>query len=95
MVDQKDPFTFIEAIKNIPKNIKYKCFMVGSGYLKEEILKFIKENNLSNKLIQVDYTRKAMQYLNQCDLFILSSKFEGLPNVLLEAQFLKKIYYFD
>ena len=33
--------------------------MVGSGYLKEEILKFIKENNLSNKLIQVDYTRKS------------------------------------
>ena len=90
LVDQKDPFTFIKAIKNIPKNIKYKSFIVGSGHLKEEILKFIRENNLSDKLIQVDYTKKAMQYLNQCDLFILSSKFEGLPNVLLEAQFLKK-----
>ena len=90
LVDQKDPFTFLKAIKNIPKNIKYKSFIVGSGYLKEKILKFIRENNLSDMLIQVDYTKKAMQYLNQCDLFILSSKFEGLPNVLLEAQFLKK-----
>ena len=90
LVDQKDPFTFLKAIKDIPKNIKYKSFIVGSGYLKESILKFIRENNLSDKLIQVDYTRKAMQYLNQCDLFILTSKFEGLPNVLLEAQFLKK-----
>ena len=90
LVDQKDPFTFIKAIRNIPKNIKYKSFIVGSGHLKEEISKFIRENNLSDKLIHRDYTGKAIQYLNQCDLFILSSKFEGLPNVLLEAQFLKK-----
>jgi len=90
LVDQKDPLTFIKAIRNIPKNIKYKSFIVGSGHLKEEISKFIRENNLSDKLIHRDYTGKAMQYLNQCDLFILSSKFEGLPNVLLEAQFLKK-----
>ena len=90
LVDQKDPLTFIKAIRNIPKNIKYKSFIVGSGHLKEEISKFIRENNLSDKLIHRDYTGKAMQYLNQCDLFILSSKFEGLPNVLLEAQLLKK-----
>ena len=34
--------------------------------------------------------QNAMQVLDQCDLLILTSKFEGLPNVLIEAQYLKK-----
>ena len=36
-----------------------------------------------------------MQPLNQCNLLVLTSKFEGLPNVLIEAQYLKKIYNID
>ena len=32
-----------------------------------------------------------MPYIKQADIFILSSKFEGLPNVLLESIALKKM----
>ena len=32
-----------------------------------------------------------MPYIKQADLFILTSKFEGLPNVLLESIVLKKM----
>ena len=90
LVDQKDPFTFLKAINKIPDEIKFKSLIIGSGYMKRDILKFIFNNNLKNKLSHLDYTQKAMQYLNQCNLLVLSSKYEGLPNVLLEAQFLKK-----
>ncbi len=90
LVDQKDPFTFLKAINKIPGKINFKSLIVGSGYMKKDILKFINNNNLKDKISHIDYTQKAMQYLNQCDLLVLSSKYEGLPNVLLEAQFLKK-----
>ena len=90
LVDQKDPFTFLRALNRIPDKIEFKSLIIGSGYMKEDILEFIRNNNLENRLSHLDYTQKAMQYLNQTDLFVLSSKYEGLPNVLLEAQFLKK-----
>ncbi len=90
LVDQKDPFTFLECIKLLSEKFKFKALIVGSGYMKKNILRFIKENSLEKKINQVDFTSKGIQYLNQCDLFVLTSKFEGLPNVLLEAQFLKK-----
>ena len=38
----------------------------------------------------INFQANPYQYISLSDLFILSSKFEGLPNVLLEAITLKK-----
>ena len=40
-----------------------------------------------NKFIRlIGYKENAESYLQSANLFILTSKFEGLPNVLIEAQ---------
>ena len=38
----------------------------------------------------LDFKKNPYPYLRMADMFILTSKFEGLPNVLLEASALKK-----
>ena len=36
------------------------------------------------------FTNNPYKYINNSDIFVLTSKFEGLPNVLLESLVLKK-----
>ena len=52
-------------------------------------------NNLSNKVRLINFVNNPYIYIKQADLFILTSKFEGLPNVLLEALVLKKFIIFS
>ena len=50
----------------------------------------MKENNLNQIISFAGYKKNPYNYIKQADIFILTSKFEGLPNVLLEAQLFKK-----
>ena len=50
--------------------------------LKIEIAKL----NLNKNVKLVGFKNKAEEYLSDSDIFVLSSKFEGLPNVLIESQ---------
>ena len=54
------------------------------------MVKFIKDNNLKKVVKIINFQNNPYPYINKSDLFILTSKYEGLPNVLLEAAVLKK-----
>ena len=45
---------------------------------------------MRNNVKLIDFKKNPFNYLKQADIFILTSKYEGLPNVLLEALVLKK-----
>jgi len=90
LTHQKDQITILKAINKLKNRIKIQLIIIGRGVEKENLLKFIKENSLT-KIVQIRYpTNNMYGYLKSSDLFVLSSKYEGLPNVLLEAATLKK-----
>ena len=49
----------------------------------------LEEKKLSNSIKIIDFLENPFPLLKKSDVFILSSNFEGLPNVLMEAQSLK------
>ena len=57
---------------------------------KDFLLNYIIENNLQKKVKIVPYQTNPYNLIKSSDIFILTSLYEGLPNVLLEAQVLKK-----
>ena len=90
MTDQKDQILLLKAFNNIKSKLKFKLIIIGKGKNKEKLKKYIKEKNLGKNIKIINYQNNPFPYLKKADIFILSSKFEGLPNVLLEAQYLKK-----
>ncbi len=88
--DQKDQFTLINAFKKINSHIRFKLLIIGEGKNKKKLNHLINKNKLSNSIKIVSFKKNPYPYIKKSDVFILSSIFEGLPNVLLEALALNK-----
>ena len=91
MTEQKDQITILKAINILKDKFKFKLIILGRGSEKEKLLEFIKKNKLEKLVKLIDFIENPYPYLKSANLFVLSSKYEGLPNVLLEAASLKKL----
>lgn len=89
--DQKDHLTLLKALNNLKKKIRFKLLIIGYGVNKKKIIEFIKKNKLSKKIKLTNFQNNPYKYIKKANIFILTSIYEGLPNVLLEAMTLKKI----
>jgi len=87
LTDQKDQMTILKSMSLLKRdNILFKTNIIGSGNKYQELKNYIKNKNLKNEIKLLGYKKDAYRYMRYADLFILSSKYEGLPNVLMEAQ---------
>jgi len=84
---QKDPYLFIETVKNISKlKPDIKAIIVGDGSLKNKLKQLIKSYNLEMNVRFVKFSDKNKRiFLQKSKIFVLTSQYEGMPNVILEA----------
>ena len=89
--DQKDHITLLKSICIlIKKKINLKLLIMGYGPNFRKINSFVKDNKLESHVKISNFDKNPFRFINASNLFILSSIYEGLPNVLLEAICLKK-----
>ncbi len=89
-VDQKNQITLLKSLNYLKNKINFFAIIMGGGTLKSQLNDYIHKNNLQNKVKLINFANNPFPYIKQSDLFILPSKYEGLPNVLLESIVLKK-----
>ena len=91
LVPQKDYPTLLNAFSHVLKSAPHSdLYIVGEGYLKQELIKFSKWLGVNDKVHWLGKTEYINEFLSRIDLFILPSKYEGFGLVLLEAMVAKK-----
>lgn len=77
----------LSAIK-ILKNkypLSFKLLIAGDGELRVEIEQLIDQLDLNNEVVLLGRRNDIPKLMSACDVFVLSSAYEGLPTVLIEA----------
>ena len=85
--DQKDYPNLINAFAIFRKSNDYniKLSIVGHGELQPQIEALIKELELDEDITLLGRRSDIPELLSAADIFVLSSKHEGLPTVVIEA----------
>ncbi|WKK66833.1 glycosyltransferase [Lutimonas zeaxanthinifaciens] len=73
----------IIAIKNLPED--YHLTLIGEGEDKDFLQRRVEEFNIQNKVSFLDFQTNIFQFMKQADFLISTSRYEGLPNVILES----------
>lgn len=90
LTDQKNQILILKAINLLKKKLDIQLLILGKGINYFKLKNYIYKNKLKNIVKLIGYKKNPYPYIKQSDIFVLSSNFEGSPNVLIEAMFLKK-----
>lgn len=78
--------------KVVSQNDMARLYIVGkyseTDSYYQSLLQQANELNIQDKIIYTSFTDNPYQYIKYADCFVLPSRIEGLPNVLLDAMYL-------
>lgn len=91
LAHQKGYDIALEACKILRgRGIKFRWYCLGIGYLQSDIEKYIEENNLQESFVLLGVKSNPYPYINDCDIYVQTSRFEGFGIAIAEARMLNK-----
>ena len=86
LIPQKGQWHLIKSFKIIyNKYPKSKLIIMGRGYLKQELKELVQKLKIEKNVIFFDFKDNPYKYLYNSDIYISTSLYEGMSNVILEA----------
>ncbi|OYR41429.1 glycosyl transferase [Halorubrum sp. Eb13] len=86
LTEQKDLNTWIRAFKKVhAQNPDTRGIIAGKGGMREELQAYAERHGIADVVSIPGYIENVYGYMQRADVFLLSSRYEGLPSVLIEA----------
>ena len=93
LVKKKDHETLIKAYAHFCKNYRNTILVIaGDGPLKENLLNLVKKLEINKNVLFLGHIlrNKVYSLLNEIDIFVISSRYEGFCNAMVEAMVARK-----
>ena len=75
----------IEAFSDLVKKTDARLIIIGEGAERENLENMVKDFKIQDKVSFLGWLENPYSYLKKMDVFVLSSLWEGFPNVILES----------
>lgn len=86
LVYQKGQKFLIELAAILKKReLNFKILIAGDGALKSELQKYAQQLDVQDKIIFLGFVKDIYAFMNQLDVFVLTSLWEGFGYVIAEA----------
>jgi glycosyltransferase involved in cell wall biosynthesis len=85
LIHSKALNTIIQAVRLVPVIHKFRLLIIGEGQLREEIEVSVREAGLNDRISLMSFREDWWKLLKNASALVSMSRFEGHPNVVLEA----------
>ncbi|MCH7663370.1 MAG: glycosyltransferase [Chloroflexi bacterium] len=85
LTPQKDFSTLIKAFALVREIIDCRLIILGEGELDEELRSLVRRLNLGDDVDMPGFVGNPYAYISKASVYVLSSQWEGLPSVVIEA----------
>lgn len=85
LVEQKGFDTLLEAFALVRASRDTRLIILGDGPLKEPLQEQARSLGIEASVDFVGFHANALSFMSHADVFVLSSNWEGMPTVLIEA----------
>ena len=85
LTPQKDFTTLISAFAIARKQRALRLVLLGTGELQSKLESQVRSLGLEEDILLAGFSKNPYSWMTQANLFVLSSRWEALPTVLIEA----------
>ncbi len=85
LTKQKDFPTLLEAFHEVIGKVDARLIILGEGEDRENLLQRVNDLNMDERVSLPGFVENPYAFLAHSTVFVLSSRWEGLPTVLVEA----------